>query len=242
MSHVHLVSLLQSVALLCPSLPAAGAEPLIDNLREPLRANTLIFDDGSRNLWAAQSFSADGRRYRLDSIETILGTATGRPVVVAELRDGDDPTGALLSTLSLPALQTAGTALVTLTPDADVIIEPGQAFTLILGVSNTADYEWAYANTNNWIGPGTFGNYHYSSDAGQTWANFGSKFPYYLRVNVTLICDPDCNSDGALSVADFGCFQGKYVLGDPYADCNGSGTLTVADFGCFQGLYVLGCP
>ncbi|MFM9995966.1 MAG: hypothetical protein ACKVU4_09205 [Phycisphaerales bacterium] len=62
-------------------------------------------------------------------------------------------------------------------------------------------------------------------------------------------CFANCNRDfhpitGAhiLSVADFGCFQGKYVLNDPYADCNASGGLTVADFGCFQGKYVLGCP
>ncbi|MFM9996913.1 MAG: hypothetical protein ACKVU4_14065 [Phycisphaerales bacterium] len=55
-------------------------------------------------------------------------------------------------------------------------------------------------------------------------------------------CYPDCNNSGSLSVADFGCFQGKYVLGDLYADCNGSGVLSVADFGCFQGKYVLGCP
>ncbi|MFM9995592.1 MAG: SBBP repeat-containing protein [Phycisphaerales bacterium] len=55
-------------------------------------------------------------------------------------------------------------------------------------------------------------------------------------------CYPDCTGDGAQTVADFGCFQGKYVLGDPYADCNGSGALTIADFGCFQGKYVLGCP
>ncbi|MFM9995994.1 MAG: M12 family metallo-peptidase [Phycisphaerales bacterium] len=56
------------------------------------------------------------------------------------------------------------------------------------------------------------------------------------------LCYPDCNGSGTLTVADFGCFQGKYVLGDLYADCNTSGTLTVADFGCFQGKYVLGCP
>ncbi|MFM9996456.1 MAG: hypothetical protein ACKVU4_11730 [Phycisphaerales bacterium] len=55
-------------------------------------------------------------------------------------------------------------------------------------------------------------------------------------------CFPDCSGDGALTVADFGCFQGKYVLGDLYADCNASGGLTVADFGCFQTKYVLGCP
>ncbi|MFM9994464.1 MAG: hypothetical protein ACKVU4_01540 [Phycisphaerales bacterium] len=55
-------------------------------------------------------------------------------------------------------------------------------------------------------------------------------------------CYADCNASGTLTVADFGCFQGRYVLGDLYADCNGSGTLTVADFGCYQGQYVLGCP
>ncbi|MFM9996844.1 MAG: M12 family metallopeptidase [Phycisphaerales bacterium] len=55
-------------------------------------------------------------------------------------------------------------------------------------------------------------------------------------------CYPDCNESGTLTVADFGCFQGKYVLGDLYADCNASGTLSVADFGCFQGKYAVGCP
>ena len=55
-------------------------------------------------------------------------------------------------------------------------------------------------------------------------------------------CYPDCNADGALTVADFGCFQTKFVAGDLYADCNQSGTLTVADFGCFQTAFVAGCP
>ncbi|MFM9996643.1 MAG: right-handed parallel beta-helix repeat-containing protein [Phycisphaerales bacterium] len=55
-------------------------------------------------------------------------------------------------------------------------------------------------------------------------------------------CYPDCNADGNLTVADFGCFQTAYVLAHAYADCNQSGTLTVADFGCFQGAYVLACP
>ena len=55
-------------------------------------------------------------------------------------------------------------------------------------------------------------------------------------------CYADCSGDGALTVADFGCFQTKFVLGDPYADCTGEGTLTVADFGCFQTSFVTGCP
>ncbi|MFM9996467.1 MAG: hypothetical protein ACKVU4_11785 [Phycisphaerales bacterium] len=55
-------------------------------------------------------------------------------------------------------------------------------------------------------------------------------------------CFPDCNEDGVLSVADFGCFQGRYVLGSQAADCNGDGQLSVGDFGCFQGKFVVGCP
>ncbi|MFM9994914.1 MAG: agmatine deiminase family protein [Phycisphaerales bacterium] len=55
-------------------------------------------------------------------------------------------------------------------------------------------------------------------------------------------CYADCNTSGTLTVGDFGCFQGKYVLGDAYADCNHDGSFTVADFGCFQNSYVTGCP
>jgi uncharacterized membrane protein len=56
------------------------------------------------------------------------------------------------------------------------------------------------------------------------------------------VCYPDCNADGAPTVADFGCFQTKFVAGDPYADCTVDGGLTVADFGCFQTKFAAGCP
>ena len=55
-------------------------------------------------------------------------------------------------------------------------------------------------------------------------------------------CYPDCNADAVLTVADFGCFQTRFVAADPYADCNGDSLHTVADFGCFQTLFVQGCP
>ncbi len=55
-------------------------------------------------------------------------------------------------------------------------------------------------------------------------------------------CSPDCSNDGSLTIADFACFQTKFVAGDPYADCNAAGGLTVADFGCFQTKFVAGCP
>ncbi len=55
-------------------------------------------------------------------------------------------------------------------------------------------------------------------------------------------CYADCNGSGSLTIADFTCFQTKFVAGDPYADCNQSGGLTVADFTCFQSQFVAGCP
>ena len=62
-------------------------------------------------------------------------------------------------------------------------------------------------------------------------------------------CDANCNRDfhpvtglPILTVADFGCFQTRFVLKDPYGDCNEDGELTVADFGCFQTRFVTGCP
>ena len=63
-----------------------------------------------------------------------------------------------------------------------------------------------------------------------------------VTVHETAPYYPDCNADGSLTVADFGCFQTKFVAGDAYADCNGDGVRTVADFGCFQTKFVAGCP
>ena len=55
-------------------------------------------------------------------------------------------------------------------------------------------------------------------------------------------CYPDCNGDGQINLSDFGCFQTKFALGDPYADCNGDGVRNLSDFGCFQTKFALGCP
>ncbi len=55
-------------------------------------------------------------------------------------------------------------------------------------------------------------------------------------------CYADCNGDGLLNLADFGCFQTKFATGQPYADCNGDTLLNLADFGCFQTKFAVGCP
>ncbi len=61
-------------------------------------------------------------------------------------------------------------------------------------------------------------------------------------------CDANCSRDfhpvtGAhvLTIADFTCFQARYLLQDPWADCNADTQLTIADFTCFQNKFVAGC-
>jgi hypothetical protein len=83
-----------------------------------------------------------------------------------------------------------------------------------------------------------------------TWSiwMFGPLAPWEASGNITgfsreaIPCYADCNADRVLTVADFGCFQTRFVAGEPYADCNGVSGLTIADFACFQTAFVKGCP
>ncbi len=59
---------------------------------------------------------------------------------------------------------------------------------------------------------------------------------------LSVTCYADCNGDGLLNLADFGCFQTKFATGNMYADCNGDQLLNLADFGCFQTKFAIGCP
>jgi serine protease len=83
-----------------------------------------------------------------------------------------------------------------------------------------------------------------ATDAGQGCAPVAvpTDCTWELQGTETTNCYPDCNGDGVLGLADFGCFQTKFALNDPYADCNGDGVLGLADFGCFQTKFALGCP
>ncbi|MFM9996370.1 MAG: hypothetical protein ACKVU4_11290 [Phycisphaerales bacterium] len=111
----------------------------------------------------------------------------------------------------------------------------GSAFTALgAGLGGSFPWTFALADFDDGTGPALYVGGTFETTGGVPARNIG-------RWGCTP-CYPDCNNSGTLTVADFGCFQGKYVLSDLYADCNASGTLTVADFGCYQGKYVLGCP
>jgi hypothetical protein len=156
--------------------------PLIDNLAELLRDATAI-STGAVDFWAAQSFQTDARSYELLSIDTTMGNLTGG-AVAAELRSGDDPTGPLVTTLTTGTVPGAGLGTVTLTPDAPTVLDAlTRYFLVIYGPEGTA-FDWAYAEGNNYVGPGYFDSYWYTSDRGATWSDFGGDNPYFLRVNV----------------------------------------------------------
>ena len=72
-------------------------------------------------------------------------------------------------------------------------------------------------------------------------ARWGCPAPAQCYANCTLDFHPATGAH-LLTVADFGCFQTKFVTQDPYADCNADGQFTVADFGCFQTKFAAGCP
>lgn len=55
-------------------------------------------------------------------------------------------------------------------------------------------------------------------------------------------CYPDCDNDGALTLADFGCMTTNHAIRTPYADCDANGQWDLADFQCFQSQFALGCP
>ena len=103
--------------------------------------------------------------------------------------------------------------------DLNTLITPAAGFTLM---SATA------INDHGWIVGIGYGG--------------GGMYKSYVLKPLGSACYPDCNADGALTVTDFGCFQTRFVAGDPYADCNADGEQTVADFGCFQSSFVQGCP
>jgi hypothetical protein len=69
------------------------------------------------------------------------------------------------------------------------------------------------------------------------WVNLEDETHY-----VGTFCYPDCDGNGTLTIADFGCFQLRFALAEPEADCNEDGVLTIADFGCFQARFVAACP
>jgi hypothetical protein len=174
---------------------AARAEfVLVSNLSEPPRDDTPI---ANPEFWAAQSFFPDTNAYLLSSIEAIVGNGANSPQVVAELRkadvngDIDVTAGGLLPTFTAPDMS-GPTSVRSFAPDNPVALLPVQKYWFLLGSSNAGTYDWSYANTGLYAGPGSLGDFADSSDAGATWTRRDSPyFPYLIQVNTNAIPEPN---------------------------------------------------
>lgn len=171
------------------SAPAARADVLVDNLLEPQRDTSVI--EGA--LWAAQSFVTAGEAVNLQSIELWLGQRLGDPIITAELRaDSASGPAAALASFAAPALGVGATQIELLPAVPQVELAPGTTYWIVLGVApaGAGSFGWTYAEGNNQTGPGSFGNFNYSTDGGVNWVNFGADNPYLARINVSAVPEP----------------------------------------------------
>ena len=231
-----------SVIALGTITAAAQADVLIDNVAEPIRGITILGTAKPDILWAAQSFSTPSP-VRLDTIDVLVGLATDKPDVVAELRSGSDPSGPALATFIVPALDPAGPTAATLTPDAAVVLKPGEAYWLVLGCATTGSFGWAYAEGNGYVGKGSFLEYAYSEDSGVSWWIAGTDNPHQLRVNVTTgcLCPADFDCDGFITGVDFDLYVQAFENGDASADFDGDTFITGVDFDLYVQAFEAGC-
>lgn len=166
---------------------AARADVLVDNLLEPQRDSSVI----DSSLWAAQSFVTAAEAVKLQSIELWLGQRSGNPFITAELRaDSASGPAAALATFSLPALGAGATQIELLPVLPQLELAAGTTYWIVLGVPGGGAFGWTYAEGNNQAGPGTLGNFNYSTDGGANWVNFGADNPYLVRVNVSAVPEP----------------------------------------------------
>ena len=184
-AHTRVRAVIQyaAVPFLCST---ACGSILISNLNEPYRSATPV---ANPEYWGAQSFVVDAQPYSLSWIEAFVGEATGDPTVVAELRRSDasgqiDQTPAgLLTTFVPPDVNGPASARV-FSPASQVSLEPSTTYWFIMGNSGSGVFDWGYANTGLWSGPGTMGNFADSSTAGKQWTYRDNSFPYFIQVNV----------------------------------------------------------
>ena len=201
---------------------------------------TVLDPTGAGEVWAANSdgtriagwnngeaivWSWNGAAWDSQTIGFFLASHSGRALAIS---DDGSVVGGQCSLGSLPPFPTSAlywtqaTGAVELKPYLESLGTTGMAgWTLNRVVAMTPD-------GRTLLGVGTLGIAAFPN------ASFIVTFPES--------CYADCNADAALTVADFGCFQTKFVGADPYADCNADSLLTVADFGCFQTKFVGGCP
>ncbi len=217
----------EQIATRVPAVWVGGVETILDpvGVGEVWAAN----DDGSRVVgWTtpnAMVWNWNGSAWASQSVGFFPGSESGRAFAISD--DGAVVAGQCNLPSPFPPAPvsafywTAATGAVELKPYLESLGTTGLTnWTLNRVVAMSSD-------GRTLLGVGKFG------------ASFASES---FIVTFPESCYPDCNADAAMTIADFGCFQTKFVTGDPYADCTGDTALTIADFGCFQTKFVAGCP
>jgi uncharacterized membrane protein len=213
-------------------------------IADPIGAHAVItqlpgFPGGP--VWAyniARALTPDGRiavgeaTHAPGVVEACLWTPTDQIVGLGNLRRGDET---YAKGVSARALVVVGESF---TPPQSLAF----LWTPARGMRDLKrELEGEYGlDLSGWVLEIAFG----VSDDGRRIA--GSGFHNGVReawaVTLPAPCYPDCTGDRALTVADLGCFQTRYLAGAFYADCTGDGVLNVADLGCFQNEFISGCP
>ncbi len=165
-------------------LPTSSeATVLLSNLAEPTRDAT----DISLEQWAAQAFITDGTSHDLSWIDVLLGNLSESPTILAELHadDGSSSVGSLLTTFVIPSIPATDPELRRLIPVSAIALSPNTTYWVVFGALGQGSFGWSYAEGNASTGPGSFGSYGYSLDAGATWENFGVDNPYKMEIEVS---------------------------------------------------------
>lgn len=120
---------------------------------------------------------------------SVLGNGANSPAGIFELRRDtganaiDLTAGGLVTTFTLPSLAGAN-SIRDFFPTIGVTLDPNSKYWFMTGVTNSGTFEWDYANTGLFTGPGSLGEFGDSIDSGVTWSYHDSPFfPYFLQVN-----------------------------------------------------------
>ncbi len=216
---------------------AARADVIISNFSSGVGTGT-AFGGLASTLYKAFGFTMGGTSHTLDSVILSMNFAgLGTPKV--SIWSGAAIPETELITLDNPPVLTGQTNF-TFTAPGPFTLEAGQVYwvhVVAVPVSGGPTFLWdGSAPSILPTGPGA---------APVAYIFNGNNSLFFNRLQVIGTpppCYPNCNGVGGLTIADFACFQTRFVAQDPYADCNGVGGLTIADFACFQTRFVAGCP
>ncbi|HNQ87566.1 MAG TPA: choice-of-anchor R domain-containing protein [Verrucomicrobiota bacterium] len=149
---------------------ALAAAWIVNNVYEPSSLGQPI----SPSLWQAQPFAMGDMPWGLGAIGAVVGSVSGNPAVIAQLRCADPVTDAvgleILTTFRIPDLS-GPPSLRVFGPLSPVNLNPHTAYYFLLGVgSDDGAFIWNATSSPNHTGQGEIPAFRSkSTDGGRTW-------------------------------------------------------------------------